>query len=141
MQGYLGIAIQAQQQQTTPAQALLQHDPDRLCLRIHNARVAERGHQPRPGSGIEGVGPARVDARFVPDADDGPAHVLLDPVSAAELSAIGFAEPELSTELRVAGLPTLIFFRGGREVHRLEGVPGNAAALEALIGEHLGLEL
>ena len=48
---------------------------------------------------------------------------------------------ELSTELKVSGLPTLIFFRNGAEVHRLEGVPGNAAALEALACQQLGLEL
>ena len=50
-------------------------------------------------------------------------------------------EPELSTELRIAGLPTLIFLKGGQEVHRLEGVPGNAAALEGLVNEYLGVGL
>lgn len=49
--------------------------------------------------------------------------------------------PELSTELRVAGLPTLIFMKGGAEVHRLEGVPGNKAALEQLANQYLGLGL
>ena len=50
------------------------------------------------------------------------------------------AEPQTSTELRVQGLPTLIFVRDGKEVHRLEGVPGNAGALEALAREHLGVQ-
>ena len=49
--------------------------------------------------------------------------------------------PELSTELRVSGLPTIIFISGAKEVHRLEGVPGNAAALEGLVRQHLGVEL
>jgi thioredoxin 1 len=49
------------------------------------------------------------------------------------------AHADLSTELRVAGLPTLIFMRDGKEVHRLEGVPGNAAALEQLAMQHLGV--
>ena len=51
------------------------------------------------------------------------------------------AEPEISTELRVAGLPTLIFLRDGIEVHRLEGVPPGQAALEALVKEHLQVEV
>lgn len=50
-------------------------------------------------------------------------------------------EEELSTELRVAGLPTLIFVRGGEEVYRLEGAPQNVADLEALVSQHLGVEL
>jgi thiol-disulfide isomerase/thioredoxin len=41
---------------------------------------------------------------------------------------------------RAQGLPTLIFVRDGAEVHRLEGVPGNAAALEALVGQYLGVD-
>lgn len=51
------------------------------------------------------------------------------------------AEPELSTQLRVAGLPTLLFYRDGQEVHRLEGVPPGQGALEGLVKEHLGIEL
>jgi len=51
------------------------------------------------------------------------------------------AEPDLSSELRVAGLPTLLFFAEGREVHRLEGVPGNEDALAAIVREHLGVEV
>lgn len=50
-------------------------------------------------------------------------------------------EAALSSELRVAGLPTILFFRDGQEVHRLEGVPPGAGALDALVKEHLGLEL
>jgi len=50
------------------------------------------------------------------------------------------AEPQISSELNVQGLPTLIFVRDGAEVHRLEGVPGNAAALEALVGQYLGVD-
>ena len=46
-----------------------------------------------------------------------------------------------ATELKVAGLPTLLFMRDGAEVHRLEGVPGNAAALEQLAAQHLGVPL
>uniref|UniRef100_A0A7S0IW23 Thioredoxin n=1 Tax=Calcidiscus leptoporus TaxID=127549 RepID=A0A7S0IW23_9EUKA len=53
------------------------------------------------------------------------------------------AEPQLSTELRVQGLPTLVFFQGGgaqlAEAHRVEGVPGNAAALRQLVQRHLGV--
>jgi len=49
------------------------------------------------------------------------------------------AEPELSTELRVNGLPTLVFMRDGQEVHRLEGVPPGQAALDALVKQHLGV--
>lgn len=51
------------------------------------------------------------------------------------------AEPQLSTELNVAGLPTLIFLRGDgsqlSEAFRVEGVPGNAAALRQLVVQHL----
>ena len=49
--------------------------------------------------------------------------------------------PELSTELGVNGLPTILFVQGGREVHRLEGVPGDAAALEALASQYLGVQI
>lgn len=49
--------------------------------------------------------------------------------------------PELSTRLRVEGLPTLIFMRDGQEVHRLAGVPGQEGALEALVEQHLGVTL
>ena len=45
----------------------------------------------------------------------------------------------LSTELGVAGLPTLIFMRDAAEVHRLEGVPGGSEALEALVVDKLEL--
>lgn len=45
--------------------------------------------------------------------------------------------PELSTELRVQGLPTLIMFSDGKEVHRLEGVPPNKDALRELVRQHL----
>jgi thioredoxin-like negative regulator of GroEL len=51
------------------------------------------------------------------------------------------AESELSSELRVQGLPTLLFYLGGREVHRLEGAPPSAAALGQLVKEHLGVTL
>ena len=50
-------------------------------------------------------------------------------------------EQELSTELKVAGLPTLIFVKGGEEVHRLEGVPGNEAALAGLVSQYLGVQV
>lgn len=50
-------------------------------------------------------------------------------------------EPQMSSQLRVQGLPTLIFYRDGAEVHRVEGVPGGADALAALVREHLGVEL
>ena len=50
-------------------------------------------------------------------------------------------ESEMSTTLRVQGLPTLIFYRGGKEVKRVEGVPGGKDALEALVSEHLGVEV
>jgi len=55
------------------------------------------------------------------------------------------AEPELSTELGVQGLPTLIFFRPGSdgklsEAHRLEGVPGSADALRSLVFEQLQVQ-
>eukprot|EP00316_Scyphosphaera_apsteinii_P009916 CAMPEP_0119322554 /NCGR_PEP_ID=MMETSP1333-20130426/58567_1 /TAXON_ID=418940 /ORGANISM="Scyphosphaera apsteinii, Strain RCC1455" /LENGTH=256 /DNA_ID=CAMNT_0007329815 /DNA_START=172 /DNA_END=942 /DNA_ORIENTATION=+ len=54
------------------------------------------------------------------------------------------AEPNLSTELQVQGLPTLIFFRPGpdgslNEVHRVEGVPGTKDALQSLVQQHLGV--
>ena len=49
------------------------------------------------------------------------------------------AHPELSTELRVAGLPTVLFYRGGREVHRLEGMPPGNDAIMELAREHLGV--
>lgn len=48
-------------------------------------------------------------------------------------------EQELSTELRVAGLPTLIFFKEGKEVHRLEGVPRSSSQLRALVEDQLGV--
>ena len=44
---------------------------------------------------------------------------------------------ELSTELGVQGLPTLLLFREGREVHRMEGVLGKRE-LGQLLSEHLG---
>ena len=50
-------------------------------------------------------------------------------------------EQELSTELKVAGLPTLIFVKGGEEVHRLEGVPGSEAALAGLVSQYLGVQV
>ncbi len=49
--------------------------------------------------------------------------------------------PELSSQLRVEGLPTLIFVRGGQEVYRLEGMPNEPSALEALVEQHLGVAL
>ncbi len=49
------------------------------------------------------------------------------------------AEPELSTELGVQGLPTILFMREGREVYRLEGAPPNSQAIGALIAEHCGV--
>ena len=45
--------------------------------------------------------------------------------------------PELSTKLGVQGLPTLVFFRGGVEVHRLEGVPAQKDGIEQLVQQHL----
>jgi thioredoxin len=48
-------------------------------------------------------------------------------------------EPAISTELSVQGLPTLILYQQGKEVHRLEGVPGNANALEAIARQYLQL--
>ena len=62
-----------------------------------------------------------------------------DRVRVAKLDSDQYAQ--LSTELRVSGLPTLIFMREGKEVHRLEGVPGNTAALEQLASQHLGIQL
>ncbi len=56
------------------------------------------------------------------------------------------AEPQMSSQLNVQGLPTLIFYRkpssGGSlaEAYRLEGVPGNAGALRQLVREHLGVD-
>ena len=50
-------------------------------------------------------------------------------------------EGELSSELRVSALPTLIFLRDGKEVHRLEGVPNGQGALEALVRQHLGVQI
>jgi thioredoxin-like negative regulator of GroEL len=51
------------------------------------------------------------------------------------------AEPQLSSELRVQGLPTLVFYRPGpgglAECHRVEGMPGGADALQALVQRHL----
>lgn len=49
--------------------------------------------------------------------------------------------PELSTELKVAGLPTLIFYREGAEVDRLEGVPGGRGELEQMACQKLGVEI
>ena len=49
------------------------------------------------------------------------------------------AEEAVSSELRVQGLPTLIFFKDGREVHRLEGVPPGVGALEQLVLDHMGV--
>lgn len=60
-------------------------------------------------------------------------------VRMAKLDSDAYAQ--LSTELKVAGLPTLIFMKNGEEVHRLEGVPGNAAALEQMACQQFGLEL
>ena len=51
------------------------------------------------------------------------------------------ANPEISSALRVNGLPTLLFIKDGKEVYRLEGVPGGGAALEALVSQHLGVAL
>ena len=39
------------------------------------------------------------------------------------------------------GLPTLLFFREGAEVHRLEGVPPGKDALRTLVEEHLQVPL
>jgi thioredoxin-like negative regulator of GroEL len=51
------------------------------------------------------------------------------------------AEPQLSSELRVQGLPTLVFYRPREgklaECHRVEGMPGGVNALEALVKQHL----
>ena len=49
--------------------------------------------------------------------------------------------PELSTELNVNGLPTILFLQGGKEVYRLEGVPPDAAALEQLASQYLGIPI
>ena len=49
------------------------------------------------------------------------------------------AHPVISTKLRVAGLPTVIFYKGGQEVHRLEGVPPAAGGLRNLARLHLGV--
>ena len=46
---------------------------------------------------------------------------------------------QMATQLSVQGLPTLVFFRGGSEVFRLEGVPSTKGALEALARQHLQL--
>ena len=51
------------------------------------------------------------------------------------------AEDALSAELRVSGLPTLIFMRDGNEVRRLEGMPEAPGALEGLVTEVLGVAL
>jgi thioredoxin 1 len=48
-------------------------------------------------------------------------------------------EPQLSSELRVNGLPTLVLMRDAKEVHRFEGVPGNQDALDSLLKRYLGL--
>lgn len=45
--------------------------------------------------------------------------------------------PELSTELKVSGLPTVIFMRDGNEMYRLEGVPATQAEFEKLVEKHL----
>ena len=51
------------------------------------------------------------------------------------------AEDALSAELRVSGLPTLIFVRDVSEVRRLEGMPEAPGALEGLVTEVLGVAL
>ena len=50
------------------------------------------------------------------------------------------AQSQMASELRVQGLPTILFFRNGREVSRVEGVPNGKDALEKLVREHLALE-
>ena len=45
--------------------------------------------------------------------------------------------PELSTELKVSGLPTIIFMRDGKEAYRLEGVPASQREFEKLVEKHL----
>ena len=46
---------------------------------------------------------------------------------------------QLSSELGVQGLPTVIFYAGGREVHRLEGMPPGKGALAELARQYLGV--
>ena len=52
-------------------------------------------------------------------------------------------EQNMASDLRVQGLPTLIFYRPGdsglMETHRFEGVPGNAATLRDLVKTHLNV--
>ena len=45
--------------------------------------------------------------------------------------------PALSNELRVQGLPTLVFYREGKEVHRLEGAPQTADQMLQLCRQYL----
>eukprot|EP00966_Prymnesium_polylepis_P307591 7108909-Prymnesium_polylepis.1 len=49
------------------------------------------------------------------------------------------AHSQLSSELGVQGLPTVIFYAGGREVHRLEGMPPGKGALAELARQYLGV--
>jgi len=51
------------------------------------------------------------------------------------------AESQLSAELRVTSFPTVIFMQNGQEVYRLQGVPEQEGALEALVAQHLRLKL
>ena len=45
-----------------------------------------------------------------------------------------------SEELRVEGLPTFLFFRGGKQVYRLDGAPP-PGELEKLVAQHLGVQV
>jgi len=49
------------------------------------------------------------------------------------------AHSKLSTELQVHGLPTVIFYSNGKEVHRLEGMPPGKDALKDLASQYLGI--
>lgn len=46
---------------------------------------------------------------------------------------------DMSTELKVHGLPTVIFYAEGKEVYRLEGMPPGKNALKELVQEYLNI--
>mmetsp|Transcript_68773 Transcript_68773/g.136290 ORF Transcript_68773/g.136290 Transcript_68773/m.136290 type:complete len:160 (-) Transcript_68773:130-609(-) len=76
-------------------------------------------------------GPCRLVAPHV----EALAHTLGDRARVVKVDCDMYSQ--LSSELQVHGLPTLLFLREGKEVHRLEGLPSTPDVLEALAHEHL----